>query len=162
MFADIDVKTWCLSAEALEACITTRTRAVVAADLYGNLPDVEPIRAIAQRRGTAIIEDAAEAIGSEYKGRKAGSFGCTGVFSFHGSKTLTIGEMGMLVADKWEAYQRRWFLRDHERKPSGNMFCNNGVAHKYEMMSSMQASLGLAQLERVEELTAHKRLMFAW
>ena len=161
VFADIDAKTWCLSAESFEECVTPRTKAVIPVDLYGNMPDMDSIQDVARRHGIAVIEDAAEAIGSEYKGKKAGSFGDTGVFSFHGSKTLTTGEGGMLVTDREDIYQQALFLRDHGRKPGDKLFWNTEVGYKYKM-SSMQAALGLAQLERVEELVARKREIFAW
>jgi perosamine synthetase len=161
VFADVDERTWCLNAESLEACITARTKAVIAVDLYGNMPDMDAILEGAGRHGLPVIEDAAEAVGSEYRGRKAGSFGATSVFSFHGSKTLTTGEGGMLVTDDEELYRRALFLRDHGRKPGDKMFYNHEVAQKYKM-SSMQAALGLAQLERIEELLDHKRRIFDW
>lgn len=161
VFADIDPKTWCLSAESFESCITPRTKAVIPVDLYGNMPDMEAIQEIARKHGIAIIEDAAEAIGSEYKGKKAGSFGDTGVFSFHGSKTLTTGEGGMLVTNREDIYRRVLFLRDHGRPPGDKMFWNTEVAYKYKM-SSMQAALGLAQLERIEDLIEKKRQIFRW
>ena len=161
VFADIDAETWCLSAKSLEQCITSRTKAVIPVDLYGNMPWMDAIRDVAKRTGIAIIEDAAEAIGSELGGKKAGSFGDTGVFSFHGSKTLTTGEGGMLVTDRDDIRQRVLFLRDHGRKPGDTAFFNTEVAHKYKM-SSMQAALGLAQLERIDELLERKRQIFAW
>lgn len=161
VFADIDAETWCLSAEAFEACITPRTKAVIPVDLYGGMPDMDAVREIAARHGIAIIEDAAEAIGSEYHGQRAGSLGDVGVFSFHGSKTLTTGEGGMLVTNSEDIFQRVMFLRDHGRKPGDIQFYNTEVAYKYKM-SSMQAALGLAQLERVEELVARKREIFGW
>jgi perosamine synthetase len=160
-FADIDPLTWCLSPESFEACITERTRAIIAVDLYGNMPDMDAIIEIARRHGIAVIEDAAEAIGSEYKGRRAGSFGDASVFSFHGSKTLTTGEGGMLLTDDDDLRARALFLRDRGRKPGDKMFFNHEVAYKYKM-SSMQAALGLAQLERIDELLARKRQIFSW
>ncbi|MEZ0394863.1 MAG: DegT/DnrJ/EryC1/StrS family aminotransferase [Anaerolineales bacterium] len=161
VFADIDPLTWCLSAESFEACITPRTKAVIPVDLYGGVPDWDALRAVANRHHLFIVEDAAEAIGSEYKGQKAGSFGETGVFSFHGSKTLTTGEGGMLVTDREDVYQRVLQLRDHGRRPGDTLFWNYEVAHKYKM-SSMQAALGLAQLERIDELLARKIEIFRW
>lgn len=160
VFADIDPQTWCLSAEAFERSITPKTKAVLPVDLYGNLPDMDAIQDVVKRHSIAMIEDAAEAIGSEYKGKKAGSFGDTGVFSFHGSKTLTTGEGGMLTTDREDIYHRALFLRDHGRTPGDKMFFNTEVAYKYKM-SSMQAALGLAQLERIEELTTRKRQIFS-
>jgi perosamine synthetase len=161
VFADIDRASWCLSASSFEAAITPRTKAVIVVDLYGNLPDTAALLAIAKARGIAVIEDAAEAHGSEQHGRKAGSFGDTGVFSFHGSKTMTTGEGGMLVTDRTDLFERVMFLRDHGRLPGDRFFFNQEVAFKYKM-SSMQAALGLAQLERIEELVERKRQIFAW
>ena len=161
VFADIDELSWCISAESFAERITPKTKAVIIVDLYGNMPDMDAILEIAEKHGIAVIEDAAEAIGSEYKGRKAGSFGDVSTFSFHGSKTLTTGEGGMLVTDREDIYQRCLFLRDHGRDPQGKMFWNTEVAYKYKM-SSMQAALGLAQLERIEDLINRKREIFAW
>lgn len=161
VFADIDMKTWCLSADSFAACITPRTKAVIPVNIYGGVPDYDAIRAIANKHNIAIIEDAAESIGSEYKGRKAGSLGDVGVFSFHGSKTLTTGEGGMLVTDREDIYRRVLVLRDHGRNPGDKAFANSEVAYKYRM-SSLQAALGLAQLERVQELIERKREIFNW
>ena len=161
VFADVDPQTWCLDAKAFEACITPRTKAVIPVNLYGNMPDWDALRDVARRHGIVIIEDAAESIGSEFKGGRAGSFGATGVFSFHGSKTLTTGEGGMLVTDDDGLRARVLFLRDHGRPPGDRLFHNTEVAYKYKM-SSMQAALGSAQLERVEELVSRKREIFAW
>ena len=161
VFADIDARTWCLSAETLAARVTPRTKAVIPVDLYGNLPDLAAIRALAAERGFAVIEDAAEAIGSRHQGRLTGTWGDVGVFSFHGSKTMTTYEGGMLVTDDDALHQRVLFLRDHGRTPGDRFFFNAEVAYKYKM-SSMQAALGLAQIERIDELIARKRQIFAW
>lgn len=161
VFADVDERSWCLSEASFESNITSKTRAVIPIDLYGNVPNFEAIRAICRKHGVAMIEDAAEAIGTRYRGKKAGSLGDTGVFSFHGSKTLTTGEGGMLVTDRQDVYERVQVLRDHGRKPGDRMFFNAEVAYKYKM-SSMQAALGLAQLERIDELVAQKRRIFDW
>ena len=160
-FADVDNKTWCMSAESFEQLINSKTKAVILVDLYGNMPEMDTICEIASQNEVAVIEDAAESIGSEYKNCKAGSFGDTGVFSFHGSKTLTTGEGGMLVTNREDVYRRCLFLRDHGRDPSGKMFWNTEIAYKYKM-SSMQAALGLAQLERIDELVNRKRQIFSY
>jgi perosamine synthetase len=161
VFADIDPHSWCIDANSFASCITPQTKAVILVDLYGNMPDMTAIYRIAQANNIAIIEDAAEAIGSEYQGAKAGSFGIISTFSFHGSKTLTTGEGGMLVTDRDNIYERCLFLRDHGRDPQSKMFWNTEVGYKYKM-SSMQAALGLAQLERIEELIDRKRQIFSW
>ena len=161
IFADIDRNSWCLSTESFEKCITPKTKAVIPVDLYGNMPDMDAVLEIAKRYDIKVIEDAAEAMGSEYKGRKAGSFGDTGVFSFHGTKTLTTGEGGMLITDSEDIYQRVLFLRDHGRKAEDKMFYNREIGYKYKM-SNLQAAMGLAQLERIEELISKKRKIFTW
>lgn len=161
VFADIDPVTWCLSPSSFEASITPRTKAVIGVNLYGSMVDWKSIRKIADAHKIAVIEDAAESIGSEYHGKRSGSFGDTGVFSFHGSKTLTTGEGGMLVTSSDELRNRVLFLRDHGRPPGDKMFYNTEVAYKYKM-SSLQAAMGLAQLERIEELVGRKRDVFSW
>ena len=161
VFADIDPDSWCLSATSLESCITARTRAIIPVDLYGCMPDYDAILAVANKHGIPIVEDAAEAIGSRYKDRPAGSLGNIGVFSFHGSKTLTTGEGGMLLTDSDQIYKKVLFLRDHGRSPGDRMFYNTQIAQKYKM-SNMQAALGLAQLERIKELVERKRDIFGW
>lgn len=161
VFADIDPQTWCLCPDSLAACITPRTKAVIPVDLYGNVADYARIGEIARRHGLAVIEDAAEAIGAVSHGRLAGSLGDIGVFSFHGSKTLTTGEGGLLVTDREDIYRRVLQLRDHGRKPGDKFFFNSEVGFKYKM-SALQAALGLAQLERIEELIARKREIFSW
>jgi perosamine synthetase len=161
VFADINRKSWCLSPESFEECITERTKAVIVVDLYGSMPEIHRIRDIAARHGIAVIEDAAEAFGSKVGERMAGSLGDTGVFSFHGSKTMTTGEGGMLVTDRDDLFERVCFLRDHGRVPGDVSFFNCEVAFKYKM-SSMQAALGLAQVERAEELVGRKREIFGW
>lgn len=161
VFADVDPATWCLDPASFEAWITPRTRAVIPVDLYGGFPDMDAIRTIARRHGIAVIEDAAQAIGGVYRGRPAGSLGDFGVFSFHGSKTLTAGEGGMLLCRTAEHHQRAQMLRDHGREPGGRLFWNLEVGHKYKM-SSLQAALAWAQMQRLPELIGRKREAFGW
>jgi perosamine synthetase len=161
IFADIDEKTWCLSTESFKQHLTEKTRAVIVVDLYGNMPVMEEILEIAAKRNIYVIEDAAEALGSEYHSKKAGSFGDVSVFSFHGSKTLTTGEGGMLVTDSEDIYKKCLFLRDHGRSAGPKIFWNEAIAYKYKM-SNLQAALGLAQLERIAELVERKREIFFW
>ena len=162
VFADVDEETWCLSADAVRHCITPRTKAIIPVDLYGLTPDMDAIRALAAEHRLAIIEDAAQAIGCRYHDQPAGTFGDVGTFSFHGTKTMTTGEGGMLVTDRSDLYERCLVLRDHGRTPSNfKFFYNTEVAFKYRM-SNMQAAFGLAQLERIEELVGKKRQIFRW
>ncbi len=160
IFADVDEATWCMTGEGFERRVTERTKAVIPVDLYGNMAEMDAIHDRAHRHGIAVIEDAAEAVGSEYQGRRAGSLGDTGVFSFHGSKTMTTGEGGMVVTDDGALHDRMRMLCDHGREPGDTGFFNSQVAFKYKM-SAMQAALGLAQLERIDELVDGKRRIFS-
>lgn len=159
VFADIEKRSWCLDADSFRANITPRTKAVIPVDLYGNLPNMDAVLEVAHQHGIAVIEDAAQAIGAQWSGRNAGTFGLASVFSFHGTKSLTTGEGGMLVTDDAQLFQRCRYLSDHGREPG--TFWNTEVAYKYRM-SSLQAALGLAQLERIDELVARKREIFTW
>lgn len=157
IFADIDEDTWCLSRETVEAATTPKTAAVIAVDLYGNMPDWDELTRYSDQTGVPIIEDAAEALGSRFRGVPAGKWGIASVFSFHRTKTLTTGEGGMLLTDDEDLFERCKFLRDHGRRP-GSYF-NEEVAFKY-MPSNLQASLGYAQLQRIDELIEIKRRTF--
>jgi perosamine synthetase len=160
VFVDVDPESWCMSADSF-AAVAPEVTAAIPVDLYGNMPDWGAISEAASEHGVFLIEDAAEAIGSLWSGRPAGAFGDASAFSFHGSKTLTTGEGGMLTTDSDEIYERCRFLADHGRTPGDVSFRNTEVAFKYKM-SAMQAALGLAQLERVESLVERKRLIFDW
>jgi perosamine synthetase len=161
VFVDIDPDSWCIDVDSLRSAITPRTRAVIPVDLYGDMPEWSELSACARQNNIAVIEDAAEAIGAQYRGDRAGSLGDIGVFSFHGSKTLTTGEGGMLVTNNQQLYERVLVMRDHGRQPGDSLFFNHEVAFKYKM-SSVQAALGLAQLERIDELLTRKRQIFGW
>lgn len=161
IFVDIDPATWCIDASSVEAAISERTRAVIAVDLYGGMARFDDLVALCAPLDVVVIEDAAEAIGSAYMGQPAGSFGTSSAFSFHGSKTLTTGEGGMLVTDDDALHERVLHLRDHGRRPGDVTFFNTEVAFKYKM-SSLQAALGRAQLDRIDELVATKRQIFSW
>jgi perosamine synthetase len=161
VFADFDAASWCITADSIEAVLSPRTKAVIVVDLYGNMPDFDPILDLCRNRKVAVIEDAAESAGATYKARPAGSFGDFSAFSFHGSKTLTTGEGGILLLDDDAAYKQCLVMRDHGRSPGDTMFWNHAIGHKYRM-SSMQAALGTAQLERLPELIERKRAIFEW
>lgn len=161
VFADVDPASWCLTPESVDAVLSPRTRAIVVVDLYGDMPDWDGLHALTKDRGIALIEDAAEAVGASYRGRRAGSFGIASAFSFHGSKTLTTGEGGMLLYDDEGLNDRCLRLRDHGRAPGDTMFCNEEVGFKYRM-SGLQAALGLAQFERLPELVKRKQDIFGW
>ncbi len=161
VLVDIDPVTWCLDPAAVERAISPQTKAIIGVDLYGSTCDWARLQDIADRHGLALIEDAAEALGSVHHGRRAGAFGRVSAFSFHGSKTVATGEGGMLATNDKDLFDRVLFLRDHGRKPDDRFFLNMEIAFKYRM-SGVQAALGVAQMERIDELIAHKRAIFGW
>lgn len=157
VFVDILPDTWCLDPARVEAAITPRTKAIVAVHLYGNLCDMDRLLAIGKRHGIAVIEDAAEGLGSVYHGKRAGSMGQFGAFSFHGSKTITTGEGGMFVTNDAELYERVLTLSNHGRaRGQTKQFWPDMVGYKYKI-SNIQAAIGCAQMERIEALTGKKR-----
>jgi perosamine synthetase len=159
VFSDIERENWCLDPVSVEKSITSRTKAIMAVDLFGNMPMMDELEAVSKKHGIPLIEDAAEALGSTYKGVKAGKFGVGSVFSFHRTKTLTTGEGGMLLLDDDALYERCMFLRDHGRKAGGPMYFNYEVTYKY-MPFNLQAALGYAQFQRLDELIGRKREIF--
>jgi perosamine synthetase len=160
VFADIDAKTWCMSAESLEKRVSSRTKAIVTVDLYGGLPDMEAIDLIAD--GIPVIEDAAQAVGAKMFDRPAGTLGDVGTFSFHGTKTMTTGEGGMVVTNRPDLAQRIARLRDHGRTAADfKYFVTSEIAYKYRM-SSLQAAFGRAQLARIDDLVDKKQRIFQW
>jgi perosamine synthetase len=159
VFADIEAVNWCLDPESLENRITPRTKAIIVVGLFGNMPKMDEIIAVAARHGIPLIEDAAEALGSTYKGIRAGNFGVASVFSFHRTKTLVTGEGGMLLLDDPDLYERCMFLRDHGRKPDGPAYFCYEVTYKY-MPFNLQAAVGYAQFQRLDELVQKKRWIF--
>ena len=157
VFVDILVDSWCLDSKLVEQAITPRTRAIVATHLYGNLCDMDRLLAISAQHGIPVIEDAAEAIGSCYHGKRAGSMGRFGAFSFHGTKTLSTGEGGMFVTNDPDLYENVLALSNHGRaRWQSKQFWPDLLGFKYKM-SNVQAALGCAQLERVEVLVGRKR-----
>ena len=161
VLVDILPDTWCLDPNAVEAAIGPNTKAIIGVDLYGSTCDWERLSAIAVKHNLFLIEDAAEALGSVHRGRKAGAWGHVSAFSFHGSKTVVTGEGGMLATDDSALFERVLFLRDHGRKPGDRYFQNSEIGFKYRM-SAVQAALGCAQMERIDELIDSKRAIFGW
>lgn len=161
VMVDILSDSWCLDPAKVEAAITPRTKAIIAVHIYGNLCDMDALLAIGDRHGIPVIEDAAEAIGSQWHGKRAGSMGRFGTFSFHGTKTITTGEGGMFVTNDDALYERVLTLSNHGRtRGQSKQFWPDEIGFKYKM-SNIQAAIGLAQVERIEELIEGKRWVFS-
>ena len=162
VFVDILSDSWCIDPALVEKAITPRTKAIIAVHLYGNLCDMDKLIAIGDRHGIPVIEDSAEAIGSVYHGKRAGSIGKFGTFSFHGTKTITTGEGGIFVTNDAGLYEKVLTLSNHGRsKSQSKQFWPDMVGFKYKM-SNIQAAIGCAQIERVEELVQRKREIFSY
>ena len=162
VFVDIDLDTWCINPDLIRNKITARTKAILVVHLYGSVVDMDPILEIAKEYGLKVIEDAAEAIGSEYKGKKVGGIGDAGVFSFHGTKTMTTGEGGMVVTNDDKLIKKISILNDHGREPEEKrVFWVNQYGYKYKM-SNLDAALGFAQMKRINDLIDKKREIFSW
>jgi len=157
---DIDEDTLCISPEAIRKAITLKTKAIIPVHIYGHPANMEEINKIAKEYNLFVIEDAAEAHGAEVNGKKVGSLGHVGVFSFYGNKIITTGEGGMITTNNESLYNRMKYLRDHAMSKE-KRYWHTEVGFNYRM-TNLQAALGVAQLERIDELLAKKKLIFEW
>jgi len=157
VFADIDPDNWCLDPVSVKEKITDKTKAIIVVDLFGNMPDMDALESISKEYDIPLIEDAAEALGSSYKGVRAGKFGVGGVHSFHRTKTIATGEGGVLLLDNDELFERAKFLRDHGRS-SEIPYYTLEATPKY-MPNNLQASMAWAQFQRIDELIERKRYL---
>ena len=161
VFVDVTPDSWTMDPECLRKAVTKRTRAIMPVHLYGHPAEMDEVNQVARDHGLKVVEDACPAVGSEYKGKKTGSLGDIACFSFQGSKLLATGEGGMLVTNSEDLFQRAKLLSEHARDDSLNAFWCGEMGFQYSM-ANVVAAIGLAQLERVEELVAMKRQFFDW
>lgn len=152
---DAEPRTWNLDPEALEAARTPRTRAVLVVHTYGHPADLAPITEWARDRKLAVVEDAAEAHGAEYRGRRTGGFGELSCFSFYANKIITTGEGGMVLTDRPELAERLRRLRD-QGFGGPRRFVHDLLGFNYRL-TNVQAALGCAQLERIDRFVAARR-----
>lgn len=150
VFVDCDSRNGTMSVEAVDQAISARTKAIIPVHLYGHPADMDLVLALAAERDLVVVEDAAEAHGACYKGRKVGGLGDMGVFSFYGNKLLTTGEGGMITTRDSEVYRRLKFLRDHAMDPE-RRYWHSEIGFNYRM-TNLQAAVGCAQLARVDEI----------
>jgi perosamine synthetase len=150
VFCEIQRDTWCACASDIERCITPKTKAIVPIHTYGNVCDMDPIVKLADKLGIYVIEDAAEAIGSKYKGRMAGTIAPLGTFSFHATKTITTGEGGAVVTNSAELNERMRLFRSHGM--STRRYWHEVAGHNFRL-TNLQAAIGCAQLENIAEIT---------
>jgi len=157
VLVDCEPDTWCLDVAEVARKITEKTRAVMAVHMYGHMADMEPLMELARKFGLVVIEDAAEAHGGEYRGRRAGGIGTIGCFSFYANKIVTTGEGGMVVTDDAKLAERARSLRNlcfrREQR-----FLHTELGYNFRM-TNIQAAIGLAQIERIDEHLLRKRRM---
>lgn len=151
VFADIDPSTMTLDPQSVEAAITPRTCAIMAVHFSGRPADMDALRAIAERYGLVVIEDAAQAHGASWKGRRVGAFGKAGGFSFQASKNITAGEGGAVTTDDDEVAERVWSIHNCGRSRTGEWYAHYLIGGNHRM-TEWQAAILLVQLQRAEEL----------
>ncbi|MDD4894399.1 MAG: DegT/DnrJ/EryC1/StrS family aminotransferase [Candidatus Omnitrophica bacterium] len=153
VFVDADKDTWCIDVDKIESLITKKTKAIVPVHMYGHPCDMERIMDIAKKYNLFVIEDAAEAIGTEYKGKKAGSIGDIGCFSFYANKTMTCGEGGMLVTNNENYAKRAAMLKDQAfGQPR---FIHEDIGFNFRM-NNLNAAYAYASFEEVSDYVAKR------
>jgi dTDP-4-amino-4,6-dideoxygalactose transaminase len=152
VFTDVDPRTWNLDPVAVEAAITERTKAVVTVDMFGYPCELDEIRAICERHGLVLIEDAAEALGAEYKGRPIGSQGPSGVFGFYPNKQLATGEGGVVFTHSEQEWQLVRSLRNQGREYAGGAWFHHVRVGWNYRWTDVQAAIGIGQLEKLDRL----------
>lgn len=155
VFVDIDPLTLNIDGRRIEERITRRTKAILPVHIFGQPCQMDVVMDIARRHNLAVIEDACEAVGAEYKGRKVGTFGKAAVFAFYPNKQMTTGEGGMVVTDdkSWDALLRS--LRNQGRGDDGGWLSHPRLGYNYRL-DEMSSALGVAQMERIEELLSKR------
>jgi perosamine synthetase len=166
VLVDAEPRTWCMDVDQVKDKITLRTRAIMPVHIYGHPVDIDPLLELAERYGLAIIEDAAEAHGAQYLSerqtahpawRRCGSFGTMSCFSFYANKLITTGEGGMVLTDDPQLVEKARSLRNLCFQPD-RRFYHEQLGFNFRL-TNLQAALGLAQLERMEDIVARKRWM---
>lgn len=155
VFADVDIETWNIAPDEIEKNITKKTKAIIPVHLYGNSCNMDEIMNIAKRYNLYVIEDAAESLGTKYKGRHTGTFGDLGCFSFNGNKIITTGGGGMIVGNDEKRLGHIKFSVNQARDESGEYY-HPEIGFNYRM-TNVEAALGLAQMKRLDAFLAKKR-----
>ena len=151
VFADIDAVTWDIDPAAIEAAITPRTKAIVAVDIFGYPCELDPIKELAAKHGLTVIEDACEALGSDYKGKPVGGHGVPAVFAFYPNKQMTTGEGGIVVTDSEEQARLLKSLSNQGRGDDGPWLEHVRLGYNYRL-DDLSAALGVAQLEKLDRI----------
>lgn len=157
VIVDVEKDSWCIDPKEIEKAVTKKTKAIIPVHLYGQPCEMDKIMKIAKKYNLYVIEDCAEAHGAKFKGRKVGSFGNIGCFSFFANKIITTGEGGMCVTNSKELYSKICVLKDHGMNKS-KKYWHDEVGYNYRM-TNLQAAIGVAQLERIEDILEKRSLV---
>ena len=155
IFCDVDKTNWCIDYKKVRDLITKKTKAIIAVDLYGNMPEMKKLELICKKNKILLFEDAAEALGSSQNNIKAGKFGKVSFFSFHRTKTITTGEGGMILTDDRMIYEKCKFYRDNGRNLKNSYWCDDSFG-KF-MPSNIQGCLGYSQFKKIKKIIRKKR-----
>ena len=160
VIVDVEPHSWNICPDRIREAITPRTKAIIPVHLYGYPCNMEAIMDISREFGLKVIEDAAEAHGAEFGGKRVGGFGDVGTFSFYGNKIITTGEGGMCVTNDSNVYDRMQLLRDHGMNRT-DRYKYDVVGYNYRM-TNPQAALGLAQIEEIDSILAARETIEQW
>lgn len=152
VFVDIDPKTYNIDPALIEAKISDRTKAIIPVHLYGQPCEMREIMDIAKANNLAVIEDAAQAHGAEYKAKKVGAIGDIGVFSFYSTKNIITGEGGMITTDNEEIAERARLIRNHGQS---RRYFHDCLGYNYRM-TNIAAAIGLVQLKKIDTLSLRR------
>ena len=153
VFADVDPDTFNLDPAAVEAAITDKTKAIIPVDIYGYPCELDELRAICDRHGLALVEDACEALGALYKGRPLGSHGHPAVFAFYPNKQMTTGEGGAVTTASQEEHELLISLRNQGRLETSSWLAHGRFGFNYRL-DDLSAALGIGQLEKLDRILA--------
>jgi perosamine synthetase len=158
VFVDVDARPLNLTPQTVEAAVTRQTKAILAIHTFGRPVAIAELRAIADRRGIGLIEDACEALGAEVGGQKAGSFGDVGILAFYPNKQITTGEGGMLLTSKQALADRARRLRNQGRDPALDWYQQAEKGYSYRL-SDINCALGTEQLRRIEGIVRRRQAL---
>jgi len=152
VFVDIDEKTFNIDVKKIEEKITPKTKAILAVDVFSHPADWRKLKKIAKKHNLYLIEDSAEALGSEYFGKKCGSFGDAAVFAFYPNKQITTGEGGVILTDNKKTYELCRSMANQGRKISNGKWLEHVMLGYNYRLDEMSCAMGVAQMKRIKEI----------
>ncbi len=162
-FADMDPETWCISPKSVKKLITKKTKAVIAVNLFGNMAAMDQLQKICKKYKIALVEDAAESLGSTFNKQPSGSFGAISIMSFNATKLAMAGQGGALLTDDPEIYKKALLYSAHgiDKSINNRYYWSHVLGYNYRW-TNLQAAFGLSQLKRLPELLSFKRKAYNW